>query len=59
MKQPLVFAHAKVLPKNSNTWQDIRLADVYEFQNGRATKMRAFANRENALRWAGVNNLSK
>jgi ketosteroid isomerase-like protein len=50
----VVFVHARVLPKDSNTWKDIRLADVYTFQNGRATKMRAFANREDALRWAGV-----
>jgi hypothetical protein len=43
-----------VLPKGSNTWQDVRLADVYSFQNGRATHMRAFANRDDALRWVGV-----
>lgn len=50
----VVFVHARVLPKGSNTWQDVRLADVYTFQNGRATNMRAFANREDALRWTGT-----
>lgn len=48
----VVFVHARVLPKESDTWQDIRIADVYTFQAGRATKMRAFANREDALDWA-------
>jgi ketosteroid isomerase-like protein len=50
----IVFVHARVLPKDSNAWQDVRLADVYTFQNGRATNMRAFANREEALRWTGA-----
>lgn len=55
----VVFVNARVLPKGSSAWQDIKLADVYTFQNGRATKMRAFANREDALRWAGVTNLEQ
>ena len=50
----IVFVHARVLPKGNSTWQDVRLADVYTFQNGRVTNMRAFANRDDALRWAGV-----
>jgi ketosteroid isomerase-like protein len=55
----VVFVHAKVLPKDSKTWQEVKLADVYTFQHGRATKMRAFAERGDALRWAGIDNLSK
>jgi ketosteroid isomerase-like protein len=55
----VVFVHARVLPKDRETWQDIRLADVYTFQNGRATEMRAFASREDALRWGGVGDPSK
>lgn len=55
----VVFVHARVLPKNTNAWQDIRLADVYVFQEGRVTKMRAFAKREDALRWAGISSVSK
>jgi len=50
----IVFVHARVLPKGSNTWQDLSLADVYTFQSGRATKMRAFARRQDALRWTGM-----
>jgi ketosteroid isomerase-like protein len=50
----VVFVHARVLPENSAEWQDIRLADVYRFHIGRVIQMRAFANREDALRWAGV-----
>jgi len=34
----VVFVHARVLPKESDTWQDVRLADVYTFQHGRVTK---------------------
>jgi ketosteroid isomerase-like protein len=55
----VVFVHARVLPKDSDRWQDVRLADVYTFQNGRATKMRAFAEREEALRWVGIGDLPK
>lgn len=50
----IVFVHARVLPKKSATWQEIRLADVYRFHDGRVTQMHAFANREDALRWAGI-----
>ena len=51
----VVFVHARVLPKESDTWQDVRLADVYTFQGGRVTKMCAFANREDALDWVRGN----
>lgn len=54
----VVFVHARVLPKNSDTWQDVRLADVYTIHGGRATKMHAFANRDDALRWVGIDGLS-
>jgi uncharacterized protein len=50
----IVFVDARVLPKDSHSWQEIKLADVYTFQKGRATKMRAFANRQDALQWAGA-----
>ena len=55
----IVFVHARVLPKGSNSWQDVRLADVYTFHKGRVTNMRAFANREDALRWAAVTPVGK
>jgi len=31
--------------------QDVRLADVYTFRDGKAIQMRAFADRDEALRW--------
>jgi ketosteroid isomerase-like protein len=55
----VVFVHARVLPKNSDAWQEVRLADVYTIQGGRATKMHAFANRDDALRWVNIDDLSK
>ena len=50
----VVFVHARVRPKNSDEWQEVRLADVYTFHNGKAVQMRAFADRQEALRWAGA-----
>jgi uncharacterized protein len=50
----VVFVYARVLPKGGGTWQEIRLADVYTFRDGRVTQMHAFANRQEALRWAGA-----
>jgi uncharacterized protein len=55
----VVFVQARVLPKGSTTWQEIRLADVYTFHDGRVTQMHAFANRLDALRWAGVEESSQ
>lgn len=54
----VVFVHVRLLPKNStknsNDWQEARIADVYTFRHGKAIQMRAFADRQEALRWAGV-----
>jgi ketosteroid isomerase-like protein len=36
----VVFVHARVLPKNTDAWQDVRLADVYTIRDGRAIAMR-------------------
>jgi ketosteroid isomerase-like protein len=51
----VVFVHARLLPKGSDTWQDLRLADVFMFRNGQAIQMRGFADRRDALHWAGLN----
>lgn len=48
----VVFVYARVLPKDSNEWKTIRLADVYTLRNGKLVAMHAFANRDDALRWA-------
>jgi uncharacterized protein len=50
----VVFVHARFRPKDSQQWQDVRLADVYTISNCNAIQMRAFADRQEALRWAGV-----
>jgi uncharacterized protein len=48
----VVLVHARVRPDGSNHWQDISLADVYTVRNGRVVEMQAFADRQEALRWA-------
>lgn len=54
----VVFVHARLRPKSSNTWHDVKLADVYTIQNGKAVQMRAFSNRQEALRWAGAEDVN-
>ena len=50
----VVFVHVRVRLKHGTEWIEARLADVYTFRNGRAIQMRAFADRQQALEWAGV-----
>lgn len=50
----VVFVHPRVLPKGSDQWQEIDLADVYTFSGGKPVAMHAFARQEDALKWAGV-----
>lgn len=50
----IVFVHAHLRPKDGTEWQDVRLADVYTFRNGKAIQMHAFADRQQALSWVGV-----
>jgi ketosteroid isomerase-like protein len=50
----VVLVHARVRAKGSREWQEVRLADVYTVRNGKAVKMRAFADRAEALRWVGA-----
>jgi len=57
----VVFVHARVRPKydkndnnNDNDWREVNLADVYTLSNGKITEMRAFADRQEALKWAGA-----
>jgi ketosteroid isomerase-like protein len=50
----VVLVHARVRPVGSEEWHDIRLADVYTMQHGKAIQMRAFADRNEALRWVGI-----
>jgi ketosteroid isomerase-like protein len=55
----VVFVHARVRPKDGSEFHDVNLADVYTFRNGKAIKMQAFADRQEALRWAGVEDLKR
>jgi ketosteroid isomerase-like protein len=50
----VVFVHARVRAKDTGEWQQVLLADVYTFREGKAVHMRAFADRQEALRWAGI-----
>jgi ketosteroid isomerase-like protein len=50
----IVFVHARMRLKDRTEWHDTRLADVFTFRNGKAIQMRAFADRRQALEWAGV-----
>ena len=49
----VVMVHARFRLKGSETWQDVKLADVYTVRDGKIVAMRAFADRQEALRWAG------
>ena len=51
----VVFVYARVRPKDSTTWQEVRLADVYLFRDLTPIQMHAFANRQQALQWANSN----
>lgn len=48
----VVFVHAHFRVKGAATWNDVRLADVYTFHDGVPVAMRAFADRDMAVRWA-------
>ncbi len=55
----VVFVHARVRPRDRSEWQDVRLADVYTVRNGKGIQMRAFADRQEALRWVGAEGLNR
>jgi uncharacterized protein len=50
----VVFVYARVKPKGKKDYQEIRLADVYTFRDGKAVEMRAFADRQAAVAWANA-----
>src|SRR6266567_8893272 len=45
----IVFVHARARLKGSTERNEVRLADVFTFRNGKAIQMRAFADRRHAL----------
>jgi ketosteroid isomerase-like protein len=50
----VVFVYARVRPKDSTAWQEVRLADVYLFRDLTPIQMHAFADRQQALEWANA-----
>jgi ketosteroid isomerase-like protein len=50
----VVFVYVRARLKHEMDWREGRMADVYTFRNGKAIQMRAFADRRQALEWAGV-----
>lgn len=52
----VVLVHARIRMQGETAWHDIHLADVYTFHNGKPIQMRAFADQQEALRWAGATN---
>ncbi len=51
----VVFVYARVRPKDSTTWKEVRLADVYLFRDLTPIQMHAFADRQAALQWVNSN----
>ena len=50
----VVFVYARFRKKGSNEWQVVRLADVYTVRGGKIVQMKAFSDRQQALKWAGT-----
>lgn len=50
----VVFLYVRVRLKNRQEWIEGRFADGFIFRNGKVIQMRTFAEREQALEWAGV-----
>ena len=50
----VVFVHVRARLKNSIEWNETRLAGVFTFRNGKVIRMHVFADRQQALAWAGV-----
>lgn len=50
----VVFVHARFRLRGNSEWQEVRLADVYTVRDAKIVQMRAFADRQEALRRAGI-----
>jgi ketosteroid isomerase-like protein len=51
----VVFVHAITRAKDSDQERDARIADVYTIRDGKAIRMQAFADRDEALRFVETN----
>lgn len=54
----LVFLYAWVRLKDATDWTGGRFADGFVFQNGKITEYRTFGERDDGLRWAGIDTAS-
>jgi len=50
----VVFVRARFRLRNSSTWQEVKLADVYTVHDNNIVAMHAFVDRKEALRWANT-----
>ncbi len=50
----VVFVRARFHDKQNPEWHEVELADVYTIHKGQIVQMRAFADRSQALAWAGA-----
>ena len=50
----VVYLHAWVRLKDAPDWSGGRFADGFVFRNGKIIEYRTFWNREDALKWAGI-----
>ena len=50
----VVFVYVRVRLKQETEWREGALADVFTFRDGKVIQMRTFADRQQALDWAGV-----
>jgi hypothetical protein len=52
----IVFVQARVLPRGTPEWQDIKFVDLYTFSRWQSHKKRPFASRKHGLQWVGHDN---
>ena len=50
----VVYVYARVRLKDSSDWVGGRFADGFVFRNGTITQYLSFGEREDALKWAGI-----
>lgn len=50
----VVDVYVRVRLKEPNEWISGRVADVFRFRNGKIVEFRTFAERADALKWAGI-----
>ena len=52
----VVYVHVRVRLTGATDWIDARLADGFVVSNGKIAEFRTFAERADALAWAGIDN---